>query len=113
VVLEAVGQPATWELAFSLVRQGGTVNFFGGCPQGTAVSLDTGRIHYEALRLLGSFHHTPRAIRAALDLLRVDRLLPEVLIQDRCSLPELPKLLPRLAAGGGPLKVAIEMGSDE
>src|SRR5581483_1431709 len=34
VVIEAVGKPETWEAAVRLVRKGGTVNFFGGCPSG-------------------------------------------------------------------------------
>ena len=37
-VIEAVGRPETWEAAVQLVRKGGTVNFFGGCPSGTKVS---------------------------------------------------------------------------
>ena len=44
VVIEAVGKPETWAAAVRLVRKGGTVNFFGGCPSGTTVSLDTGLI---------------------------------------------------------------------
>ena len=52
-----------------LVRKGGTVNFFGGCPSGTKVSFDTELIHYSNLTLLASFHHTPRAIRRALEFI--------------------------------------------
>ncbi len=37
VVIEAIGQPESWELATQLVRKGGTINFFGGCPSGTKV----------------------------------------------------------------------------
>ena len=40
-VIEAVGRPETWEASVHLVRKGGTVNFFGGCPAGTTVTLDT------------------------------------------------------------------------
>src|SRR5207249_883678 len=39
--IEAVGRPEVWESAVQLVRKGGTVNFFGGCPAGTTVTLDT------------------------------------------------------------------------
>ena len=31
-VIEAVGHPDVWEAAVHLVRKGGMVNFFGGCP---------------------------------------------------------------------------------
>src|SRR5262249_51518478 len=30
--IEAVGTPETWQLAARMVRRGGVVNFFGGCP---------------------------------------------------------------------------------
>ena len=68
-VIEAVGHPAVWEAAVHLVRKGGTVNFFGGCPSGTSITLDTTLIHYSNLTLLASFHHTPRTIRRALEFI--------------------------------------------
>ena len=68
VVIEAVGKPETWELAVHMLRRGGTVNFFGGCPSDTRVSLDTGLLHYSELKCLASFHHTPAVIRKALDI---------------------------------------------
>src|SRR5438445_1580863 len=40
IAIEAVGQPETWEWAAGMVRRGGTVNFFGGCPNDSHVSLD-------------------------------------------------------------------------
>ena len=52
-----------------LVRKGGAVNFFGGCPSGTTITLDTTLIHYSNLTLLASFHHTPRTIRRALEFI--------------------------------------------
>lgn len=106
-VIEATGSPEVWEQSLALVRKGGTVNLFGGCPAGTSIQVDTGRLHYDALTLLGTFHHTPATIREALRLLAEDALLPEVIIQERISLDALPGRLPELARGGGPLKVAI------
>ena len=37
IVIEAVGLPEVWQLAVKLLRRGGVVNFFGGCPEGTDV----------------------------------------------------------------------------
>ena len=37
-------------------------------PAGTSITLDTGLVHYSNLTLLASFHHTPRSIRRALQL---------------------------------------------
>ena len=69
IVIEAVGLPSTWELATKLVSRGGLVNFFGGCKKGSKVELDTYRLHYDELKLIGVFHHTPKHVRVALDLL--------------------------------------------
>lgn len=107
-VIEAVGRPEVWEQALTLVRKGGTVNLFGGCPAGTSIALDTSRLHYDALTVLGTFHHTPATIRQALAMIAEMPQLAETIVQDRTTLQELPALLPRLAQGGGPLKVAVQ-----
>ena len=69
VVIEAVGLPETWELAAKIVSRGGLVNFFGGCKKGTKVELDTFKLHYDELKLIGVFHHTPEYVQKAFDLL--------------------------------------------
>ncbi len=69
VVIEAAGTVEAWERALSLVRPGGTVLAFGGLPRDARVAVDPYRIHYEEVRLVGSFHHTPRHFRAALAFL--------------------------------------------
>ena len=69
VVIEAAGTVETWERALSLVRPGGTVLAFGGLPRDARVAVDPYRIHYEEVRLVGAFHHTPRQFRAALAFL--------------------------------------------
>src|SRR4029077_11209521 len=69
VVIEAVGLPEVWQLALQLLRRGGVVNFFGGCPEGTEVPVGAGLLHYFELTLKASFHHTPALIRPALDII--------------------------------------------
>ncbi len=69
VVIEAAGTVEAWQRALELVRPGGTVLAFGGLPRDARVSIDPYRIHYEEVRLVGSFHHTPRHVRAALAFL--------------------------------------------
>lgn len=64
--VEAVGIPETWEQAVRMVRKGGTVNFFGGCPNDSHVSLDTSLLHYSEITCKASFHHTPRHVQRAL-----------------------------------------------
>ena len=65
LVVECTGDPEVWELAPRLARRGGEVILFGGCPGGTRVAFDAGRLHYEQVRLRSPFHFTPQAVREA------------------------------------------------
>jgi L-iditol 2-dehydrogenase len=69
IAIEAVALPETWEQAVEMVRNGGTVNFFGGPESGTKVQLDTNRLHYGDLTLKATFHHTPSICRRAMALI--------------------------------------------
>lgn len=93
IVIEATGRPEIWEQAIHLVRKGGTVNLFGGCPAGTKITLDTNRMHYDQITLKSSFHHKPTAIRAALDAIIQGIIRPKQFITDEKPLEELPSLL--------------------
>ncbi|HVM48233.1 MAG TPA: alcohol dehydrogenase catalytic domain-containing protein [Candidatus Acidoferrum sp.] len=109
VVIEAVGKPETWEAAVRLVRKGGTVNFFGGCPKGTQASLDTGLIHYSNLTLLASFHHTPRTVRRALEYIEAGVVRADDFVDRECSLSELPELFQAMAAGNQAVKTFVRV----
>jgi L-iditol 2-dehydrogenase len=89
VAIEAVGQPETWELAASLVRPGGLVNFFGGCPGDTQVTLATRPLHYSELTIKGVFHHTPAYFAGALELITSRQIEVEALITARYPLSSL------------------------
>ena len=109
VVVEAVGKPETWEAAVRLVRKGGTVNFFGGCPTGTTISLDTALIHYSNLKLLASFHHTPSTIRRALELIETGVVRASHFIDGECALSELPEVLGSMAKGNRAVKTLVDV----
>jgi L-iditol 2-dehydrogenase len=109
VVIEAVGKPEVWEAAVKLARKGGTVNFFGGCPGGTTVSLDTGLIHYSSLTLLASFHHTPRTIRRALELIEAGVIRADDFVSGECPLSGLPELFKSMAAGNRAVKTLVRV----
>jgi L-iditol 2-dehydrogenase len=109
VVIEAVGNPAVWEASVHLVRKGGTVNFFGGCPSGTTVTLDTTLIHYSDLTLLASFHHTPRTIRRALEFIEAGVIRAKDFVDGECALSELPQLFKSMTAGNRVVKTLINV----
>jgi L-iditol 2-dehydrogenase len=109
VVIEAVGKPETWAVAVKLVRKGGTVNFFGGCPSGTTLTLDTGLVHYSNLKLLASFHHTPRTIRRALEWIETGVVTAKDFVTGECALAELPALFREMAAGNRAVKTLVRV----
>lgn len=80
VAIEAVGLPETWELATTLVRPGGLVNFFGGCPSTAQVTFAARPLHYSELTLKGVFHHTPAYFARALELITSRQIDVEALI---------------------------------
>lgn len=108
-VIEAVGKPETWEAAVQLVRKGGKVNFFGGCPAGSSVSLDTGLLHYSGLTLLASFHHSPQTIRKALQLIESGVIRAADFVDGECPLSDLPDLFRQMAAGNRAVKTLIRV----
>ncbi|MFN2468184.1 MAG: zinc-binding dehydrogenase [Gaiellaceae bacterium] len=93
VVIEAAGTEDSWADALELVRPGGTVVFFGGRERGSAVAVDTYRLHYEELTLRGAFHHAPRHVRAALAFLASGAYPWERLVTHRVGLEGVAGLL--------------------
>jgi L-iditol 2-dehydrogenase len=108
-VIEATGKPEVWEAAVHLVRKGGAVNFFGGCPAGTTITLDTTLIHYSNLTLLASFHHTPRTIRRALEFIEAGVVRAADFVDGECPLTKLPELLREMTAGNRAVKTLIRV----
>jgi L-iditol 2-dehydrogenase len=106
VVVEAVGQPQTWEMAVDLARRGGLVNFFGGCESGSRITLDTRRLHYDEITLVSPFHHTPKYFKRALDWIATGKLDPASLITQRMPLADVVDALEQVATGKA-IKVAL------
>ena len=101
VVIECTGQVAVWEMAPALARCGGQVVLFGGCPSGSVMRIDTGRLHYDQLTLLSPFHFTPRDVRSAYDLLASGTFDAGALISGSYRLDDLTEAFARLQRGEG------------
>jgi L-iditol 2-dehydrogenase len=108
-VFEAVGKPSTWAAAARLVRPGGRVNWFGGCPADTTVALDTSLVHYSALTLLASFHHRPVTVRRALEWIETGAVGAEHLVTAEAPLSELPEVFQAMDRGGAAAKTLIDV----
>jgi L-iditol 2-dehydrogenase len=108
VVIEAIGHAEAWEAATHIVRKGGTINFFGGCPAGTRVGLDTGLLHYSEITCKASFHHTPEHIRQSLNLISEGAITAAHMVNHEEPLTQLPNVLYEMAhRRNGQIKTAI------
>jgi len=107
IAIEAVGKPQTWQWAVDMVRRGGTVNFFGGCPNESKVSLDTALLHYSEITCKASFHHTPAYIRKALDLICAGHITASFFVNREEPLANLLEVMRHLMSHDGHLKTAI------
>ena len=106
MAVDATGRPEVWEQAVNVTGRGGTVLFFGGCAPGTSIQLDTRRVHYEELTLVGAFHHTPDLIRRSVDVIAAGSVRPDTLLTHRMGLEAVPAAL-ELMTRGQALKVLI------
>ena len=107
IAIEAVGKPETWQWAVNMVRRGGTVNFFGGCPNESKVNLDTALLHYSEITCKASFHHTPAYIRKALALVCAGHITASVFVNKEEPLANLLEVMRHLMSHNGHLKTAI------
>lgn len=106
-VIECTGRPDGWQIAFESAEPGAQVVFFGGLPKGTCFEVDTYRMHYEELRLVGSFHFGPSDVRLAAEMLESDGLVVEDLVSGKLPLEKLDQALRDMAASTA-IKYAID-----
>ena len=99
MAIECVGLPEIWERMFSLVRKGGTINLFGGCKGGTSINIDTRRLHYDELKVIGVFHHTPEYFREAYRLIESGEVDVKQLLTHTMPLSQTQKALEMVSAG--------------
>lgn len=97
VVIEAAGSAETWQLACQMARPAATVVLFSGLPGGTQVSFDATHVHYDEITLKGVFHHTPRTVEQALNMLISGQVDVKPMINGEIPLREVEDGLNRMA----------------
>ncbi len=107
VAIECVGLVEMWEKMFSLTRKGGCVHFFGGCASNSSVNLDTRRLHYDEVKIISSFHHTPKYFREALDLIASGKIDVEKLITKRLDMKYAKRAI-EMHRDGEAVKILLE-----
>ena len=83
------------------------MNFFGGCPDGTNLSLDTNLLHYSELTLKASFHHTPALVRKAVEAVSSGYVTARDFVNRVEPLVNLLEVMQHLMSHNGHLKTAI------
>jgi L-iditol 2-dehydrogenase len=106
LVIECTGHVEGWQDALARVRRGGRVVFFGGCPSGTSLNVDTRRMHYDNLTLMSPFHFRPRDVRRACELLAGRALNAGAIVNARMRLGDLAEVFAMLERGAV-LKCAV------
>lgn len=107
VTIEATGVKAGWENAFSSVRMGGRVMWFGGMAGGTTLEIDTTKMHYGEITAYGIFHSTPHDVYIAYQMICSGALNTKALVSTEMPLEHVEKAL--LAMIDGTVeKVAIK-----
>jgi L-iditol 2-dehydrogenase len=107
VAIEAVGTPVTWEMAAHMLRRGGTVNFFGGCPSDARVTLETSLLHYSEITCKASFHHTPGHIQRALQVISEGSVTARDFVKGQEPLQNMLEVMRYLMSHNGHMKTAI------
>ncbi len=107
VAIECVGLPEIWEDMFKYTRRGGTIHLFGGCKSGTKISIDTKRLHYDQIKVISIFHHTPKYFRQALKLISENKINVKDLITTTMPLSETETAL-KIQSEGKAIKVLIQ-----
>lgn len=106
VAIEAVGLPAVWQDTVAMVRKGGIANLFGGCVSGSTITIDTSLIHYSEVTIKGVFHHTPRYVKCALDLIAQGAIDSKPFVSSRLPLGKLQEILELMVNQQG-MKTAV------
>jgi len=93
--------------AVQIVRKRGRVILFGGLPRASpTVTLDSNRIHYGEIEVVGAFSYHPTVHQQALDLIHRKVIDADLLVTHTFGLTEVGKAF-EAAAAGEALKVVV------
>jgi L-iditol 2-dehydrogenase len=107
VVLAAVSSPDAVTSGLSALRRGGILNAFAGVANETTVPLDLRRLHYDELRITGSFGAAPQHLRQALYLLSRGQVYAAPLVTGRFSFEDTPIAIEHSASQIGMKAVVV------
>ena len=101
VAIEAVGLPNVWEQTVLCLRPGGTAVLFGGTPKNAPFQVHSSDMHYKEYTLKGVYHHQPRFVQIAVELLSSGKFDGMTLCTEVRPLEALVESLEDMARGVG------------
>lgn len=108
IIITAVSSPEIQTQAIGLLAIHGRVNFFGGLGRNVQVPIDTNRVHYKGLHLLGTTGSTHSDYSKSLSLVSEGRISLKSLISHTFTLEETPEAFEWASCGKG-LKTTVLM----
>jgi L-iditol 2-dehydrogenase len=109
VVIVCTGAPAAFDLATTVVDDGGVVQLFAPTMPGRRLQVDANDLFFRELTLQASYSAGPMDTRAALELLAGGAVTAEGIVTHRLPLSEVARAL-QLAGSGEAIKVVVEGG---
>lgn len=107
VVIAAVSSPDAVITGLNALRRGGILNAFAGVEGATMVPVDLRRLHYDELRITGSFGAAPQHLGQALHLLSCGQVNVAPLITGRFSFEDTPAAVEHAASQVGMKAVVV------
>jgi L-iditol 2-dehydrogenase len=101
VIVDTTGDSGIAADVMDLVARGGVVLLFAGGARESKLSIDTARIHYDEVSLIGSFHYTPSDAGRALDHLVAGTVPVDALVTSVRSLDDYVDVFESLERGEG------------
>ncbi|MBE0478178.1 zinc-dependent alcohol dehydrogenase family protein [Candidatus Aerophobetes bacterium] len=111
-VVEAAGNPLTYQQAMEIVRPGGEILAFGLCSAKDTFPLSPFKVTISELRISGSVAGSYATWLQAIALLSYHRFDPAPLISRVVSLDELPKTFEEIEKNQNLLKVLVAVSGD-
>jgi len=107
VVIVAAGAPTAWEDAVKMAARGDLVNKYAGCTPGSTLTIPTERIHYDMVKIIGTYHTTPECVHRAWHLIKTRAVDLRPIVTHRMPLDAIQKAFELLATSKEAIKIAI------
>ncbi|MBQ7568589.1 zinc-binding dehydrogenase [bacterium] len=112
IVIDCAGTPEVWESMLGLASKAATLLFSGGFSSGYKLQLDTTRVHYDQMTLIGACNYSSEDVAEAQRLLASGEINTQHLISGTLPLSEINSAFRKLTADGAITFAITPNGND-